>query len=66
MIDLRGEERLIALILVPPEQSLILTSGKRDLKIKPGDLENYTGERGRRGRPLPRGYQRVERVVIGD
>ena len=66
MIDLRGEERLIALILVPLEKSLILTSGKRDLKLKPGDLENYIGERGRRGRPLPRGYQRVERVVIGE
>ena len=66
MIDLQGDERLIALTLTPPEKSLILTSGKRDLKLKPGDLENYAGERGRRGRPLPRGYQRVERVTIGD
>ena len=66
MIDLPGDERLIALTLTPPEKSLILTSGKRDLKLKPGDLENYAGERGRRGRPLPRGYQRVERVTIGD
>ncbi len=66
MIDLPGDERLIALTLTPPEKSLILTSGKRDLKLKPGDLENYAGERGRRGRPLPRGYQRVERVAVGD
>ncbi len=66
MIDLPGAERLIALTLTPPGKSLVLTSGKRDLKLKPGDLENYVGERGRRGKPLPRGYQRVERAVVGE
>lgn len=66
IIDLRGEERLTALIAAPPNQNLILTAGKRDLKLKPADLEGYVGDRGRRGRPLPRGYQRVERVVVAE
>ncbi len=66
MIDLSGEERLTALILLPPERHLVLTSGKRDLKLKPADLEGYTGERGRRGKPLPRGYQRVERLTVAE
>ncbi|HRY16003.1 MAG TPA: DNA gyrase subunit A, partial [Candidatus Competibacteraceae bacterium] len=63
IIDLPGKERLIALTLAPPERSLILTAGKRDMKLKRADLEGYIGERGRRGKPLPRGFQRVERVV---
>jgi topoisomerase-4 subunit A len=66
MIDLPGEERLTALTLLPPNQSLILTAGKRDMKIKPTDLEGYTSERGRRGKPLPRGFQRVERMAAGE
>ncbi|MCB1777852.1 MAG: DNA topoisomerase IV subunit A, partial [Candidatus Competibacteraceae bacterium] len=64
IIDLPGEERLLLLALAPPEQSLILTAGKRDMKLKPSDLGGYIGERGRRGKPLPRGFQRVERVVM--
>ena len=66
IMDLPGEERLTALTLLPLNQSLILTAGKRDMKIKPADLEGYAGERGRRGKPLPRGFQRVERMTIGE
>ncbi len=66
MIDLPGEERLAALVLLSQEQSLILTAGKRDMKLKPTDLQGYVGERGRRGKPLPRGFQRVERLAAGE
>lgn len=66
MLDLPGEERLLTLTLVPENRGIVLTAGKRDLKLKPADLEGYAGERGRRGKPLPRGFQRVERVIVGD
>ncbi|QQS54478.1 MAG: DNA topoisomerase IV subunit A [Candidatus Competibacteraceae bacterium] len=66
ILDLPGEERLIALAIVPPERCLMLTAGKRDLKLKPADLDGYAGERGRRGKLLPRGFQRVERAVVGE
>jgi len=59
IIDLPGEESLVVLALVPPGKGVVLTAGKRDLKLKPADLENYAGERGRRGKPLPRGVQRA-------
>ena len=42
--------------------SLIVYSGKRHHVIKNKDLEHYFGERGRRGRKLPRGFQRVDRL----
>jgi topoisomerase-4 subunit A len=63
ILDLAAEERLVVLTLLPPNRNLVLTAGKRDLKLKAADLENYAGERGRRGKPLPRGFQRVERLL---
>ncbi|HRF64191.1 MAG TPA: DNA topoisomerase IV subunit A [Candidatus Competibacter sp.] len=66
IIDLPGEESLVTLILVPPGKGMVLTAGKRDLKLKLADLENYAGERGRRGKPLPRGFQRVERLIVAE
>ncbi len=66
ILDLLAEERLVALTLLSPKQNLVLTAGKRDLKLKVADLENYAGERGRRGKPLPRGFQRVERLVVAE
>ncbi|HMR02861.1 MAG TPA: DNA topoisomerase IV subunit A [Candidatus Competibacter phosphatis] len=66
ILDLPGEERLLALAIVPPERYLMLTAGKRDLKLKPADLDGYAGERGRRGKLLPRGFQRVERAAVGE
>ena len=66
ILDLPGEERLVALTLAPAERGIVLTAGKRDLKLKSSDLESYAGERGRRGKPLPRGFQWVERMIAGD
>ncbi|MBK7541071.1 MAG: DNA topoisomerase IV subunit A [Candidatus Competibacteraceae bacterium] len=66
ILDLPGDEKLVALILLPSDKGVILTAGKRDFKLKPADLEAYAGERGRRGKPLPRGFQRVERLAVAD
>jgi len=66
ILDLPGDERLLMLTLAPPERSLIMSAGKRDMKLRPADLQGYIGERGRRGKPLPRGFQRVERMMTGD
>ncbi len=66
VLDLPGGERLTMLAFVPPERNLALTAGKRDLKLKPADLDGYASERGRRGKPLPRGFQRVERLAAGE
>jgi topoisomerase-4 subunit A len=48
--------------ILESEGSLIVYSGKRHHVIKNKDLEHYFGERGRRGRKLPRGFQRVDRL----
>ncbi|MCC5861409.1 MAG: DNA topoisomerase IV subunit A [Gammaproteobacteria bacterium] len=58
-----GEERMVAVASVAPEDVLAVYSGQRRMTLRFRDLENYTGNRGRRGSLLPRGWRRVERLV---
>ncbi len=58
------EEFVSILTVVPKDTAVTLYAGKRKLQLKPGDLEHYQGERGRRGNKLPRGLQRVDRVEV--
>ncbi len=54
------EELMVALAVVRAGGNLTILSGKRGFTLKPADLDVYQGERGRRGRLLPRGFQRVD------
>ncbi len=58
-----GEERMVAVVSVPAAGALVLHAGKRHLRLKPSELEAYQGDRGRKGRKLPRGLQRVDRAL---
>ena len=58
------EEHLTDLAIVPSGSSLVLQAGKRTLTLKADDLEHYKGERGRRGNKLPRGFQRVDQLLV--
>ena len=58
------EEFLVAISSVPEGGKLTIFSGKRHLSLKPSDLDAYQGERGRRGNKLPRGFQKVDRVIL--
>ncbi|HBX26467.1 MAG TPA: DNA topoisomerase IV subunit A [Gammaproteobacteria bacterium] len=54
--------RVTAICVLPPLRSLRVIAGKRHLTLTPTDLDNFVGERARRGKLLPRGFQRVERL----
>jgi topoisomerase-4 subunit A len=58
------EECMVAVASVPDGGRLVLHAGKRHLKLKPVDLEVYRGDRGRKGKKLPRGLQRVDRMYV--
>ena len=58
------EEYLTDLAVLPNGASLVLQAGKRTLTLKADDLEHYKGERGRRGNKLPRGFQRVDGLLV--
>ncbi len=59
-----GEEKIFAVVAFHESNHLVLHAGKRYLRLKPGDLEHYVGERGLRGRKLPRGFQQVRAVEV--
>ena len=58
------EEYLTDLAVLPQGATLVLQAGKRTLSLKADDLEHYKGERGRRGNKLPRGFQRVDSLLV--
>ena len=58
------EEFLSYLMVITADSHVTLYAGKRKLGLKPSDLENFRGERGRRGSMLPRGLQRVTDIEI--
>ncbi|KJG24084.1 DNA topoisomerase IV subunit A [Photobacterium iliopiscarium] len=58
------EEFLSYLTVITADSHVTLYAGKRKLGLKPSDLENFRGERGRRGSMLPRGLQRVTDIEI--
>ncbi len=58
------EEYLVAVAVVPEGARVKLLSGKRHLNLKAADLNAYEGERGKRGKLLPRGFQRVDGLEV--
>jgi len=61
----RAQERIelmIAMALVPEGGALKIFSGKRHFRLTLGNLQQFMGERGRRGKKLPRGFRNVSRV----
>jgi len=61
----KSREEFIAFIsIVPQGASLILYAGKRKLGLNLSDMEAFVGSRGRRGKLLPRGLQRVSGIEV--
>jgi len=58
------EEFVVAVQVLMESDSLVVYSGKRHLTLKGGDLAHYRGERGRRGNKLPRGFQKVDGMLV--
>ncbi len=56
------EEYMVGVASVAVDSSLVIHAGKRHLRLKSFDLQSYRGDRGRKGKKLPRGLQRVDRL----
>ena len=62
---LKSREEFVAVIdCIQDGEKLTLYAGKKHKTMKADEVDEYAGERGRRGRKLPRGYQKVERIEI--
>jgi topoisomerase-4 subunit A len=61
---LAGREEIVKhLVVFDPADRLVVSSGKRTFRLTPETIRAYLGERGRRGRKLPRGFRTVDAVV---
>ena len=58
------EELVVALACVQPDDLLLAHAGKRFISFAAKELEEYMGERGRRGLKLPRGLQRIDSLEV--
>jgi topoisomerase-4 subunit A len=58
------EEFVIAVQVLTEADSLVVYAGKRHISLKFSELEHYKGERGRRGNKLPRGFQKVDHMLV--
>jgi topoisomerase-4 subunit A len=57
-------EKLKLLKILPLNSNLVIYSGKHLLRLTPGNQQDYTSTRGRRGKLLPRGYRKVDDLEI--
>tara|TARA_B100000315_G_scaffold75468_1_gene69054 strand:- start:303 stop:1985 length:1683 start_codon:yes stop_codon:yes gene_type:complete len=55
-----GEEYVLGVAVLRETDQLVVHAGSRHMSLKFKDLDNYLGERARRGRKLPRGFQKVD------
>jgi len=58
------EDFVVFMAVLPAAANLVVHAGQRHITLKAKDLVNYEAERGKRGRKLPRGLQRVDSLSI--
>jgi topoisomerase-4 subunit A len=59
-----GAEKMVAVACLSTDDTLKVMAGRRHLSLSWKDIEHYRGERGRRGRKLPRGFQNVSGLEV--
>ena len=62
--DQHAHDELAHVLGIGPEDSVQITSGKRTMTLAGKRLREYEGKRSNRGRMLPRGYTKVDKVEI--
>lgn len=58
------EEYVAAVACVQDGESLTVHAGQRYKTLKGPEVDEYVAERGRRGSKLPRGFRKVDRLVV--
>jgi len=58
------DEYVAAIDCIQDGEKLTVYAGRKYKTMKAAEVDEFAGERGRRGRKLPRGYQKVERIRV--
>lgn len=59
-----GEERIVAMVVLPQGEKLIIHAGKKHKSMQGDEITQYQSERGKRGKLLPNGYRNVSYMEI--
>ncbi len=59
-----GEEHMVGMVVIGEGQDVLVWAGKQYLRMSSKDLEHYRSDRAKRGRKLPKGYQRVTMLEV--
>jgi topoisomerase-4 subunit A len=59
-----GDETVVSIVAISEEMKLLVHSGKQHKTIRGDELKEYIGERGKRGKLLPKGYRNVSRLEV--
>ena len=60
----KREEYVRLLEIIPEGATIKIHAGKQSVSFTPGNISDFVGERGRRGKKLPRGYRNADRIEI--
>ena len=61
----KNREEYVKLVQIIPEATTIkIHAGKRYIRLTPSNISDFVGERGRRGRKLPRGFRNADRIEV--
>ncbi len=58
------DEYVAAMTCIQDGEKLLVRAGKKHKTMKADEVDEFAGERGRRGRKLPRGYQKVDGIEV--
>jgi len=62
---IKSREETVKLIAIIPQGATIkIHAGKRYVRLTPSNISDFMGERGRRGRKLPRGFRNAYRIEV--
>jgi len=59
-----SDEWICAVDLIQDGEKLTIHAGKKHKTMKADEVDEHTGERGKRGLKLPRGYQKVDKIKV--
>jgi len=60
----KREEYVRMVAIIPEGVTIRIHAGKRYIRLAPSNISDFVGERGRRGRKLPRGFRNVDRIEV--
>jgi topoisomerase-4 subunit A len=50
--------------IIPQGAAIKIHAGKQSVRFTPGNIAAFVGERGRRGKKLPRGFRKADRIEL--